>query len=192
VIGLTGSIGTGKSTAAAYLAQKGLPVWGADEAVHALYRGHAVPFIEAEFPGVVADGEVDRQRLTEYLMCFPHRIGALEAIIHPLVEQDRARFIAQHRAQGTGAILLDIPLLFEKGLEKQVDLSLLITARPDVQRARVMARARMSEQKFNLIRKRQMSQQEKRKRADHIIDNSGTLEEFHKALDRFLAKLGGL
>ena len=185
-IGLTGSIGTGKSTAADYLAQKGVPVWCADRVVHELYKGSTALLIEASFPGTVKNGEVDRQRLTHYLMSFPQAIGELEAIIHPLVEQDRARFIEQHRQKDTGRILLDIPLLFEKSLQPLMDVSLLITASPEVQRARVLARPRMSEAKFNTLRKRQMSQAEKQQKADYVIDNSGTLEAFHAALDDFL------
>ena len=185
-IGLTGSIGTGKSTAAEYLAQKGVPVWDADRAVHELYKGPTALIIDATFPGTVKNGEVDRQRLTHYLMSFPQAIGELEAIIHPLVERDRARFIAQHRHRGTKHILLDIPLLFEKKLQHLMDVTLLITASPEVQRARVLARPRMSEAKFNTLRKRQMSQSEKQKEADYVIDNSGTLKAFHAALDAFL------
>ncbi len=189
VIGLTGSIGTGKSTAADYLAQKGVPVWSADAAVHDLYRGKAAQLVEAEFPGVLVNGEVSRERLMDYLMSNAQAIETLEGIIHPLVEQDRAQFIERHRQKGSRAVLLDIPLLFEKRLEKRVDLSLLITAAPAVQRERVLARPRMSERKFNIIRKRQMSQSDKEKKADYIIDNSGTLDEFYGKLDRFLESL---
>ncbi|MCF6197831.1 MAG: dephospho-CoA kinase [Hyphomicrobiaceae bacterium] len=189
VIGLTGSIGTGKTTAADYLADKGLLVWSADGAVHDLYRGTTAQLIEQAFPGTVQQGEVDRERLTRYLMSFPQELGKLEAIIHPLVEQDRARFIADHRAKGSRTILLDIPLLFEKNLHERVDLALLIAASPEVQRARVLARPRMSVAKFDMLRARQMDQDEKRQKADYIIDNSTTLEEFYQALDQFLEKL---
>jgi len=189
VIGLTGSIGTGKSTAAAYLASKSLPVWSADEAVHDLYRGTAAQLIEQAFPGTVREAEVDRERLMRHLMSFPQGIAKLEAIIHPLVEQDRARFIADHRANGSRAVLLDIPLLFEKKLDERVDLALLIVASPKVQRARVLTRSRMSVAKFDMLRARQMDQEEKRRKAGYIIDNSGTLEAFYQALDQFLESL---
>ena len=189
VIGLTGSIGTGKSTAAEYLAQKGVPVWSADAAVHDLYRGPAAQLVEAEFPGVLVNGEISRERLMDYMMSNVQAIETLEGIIHPLVEQDRAQFIERHRQKGSRAVLLEIPLLFEKKLENLVDLSLLITTTPAMQRMRVLPRPRMSERKLNLIRKRQMPQSDKEKKADRIIENSGTLDEFHQKLDRFLESL---
>ncbi len=189
VIGLTGSIGTGKTTASTYLASRGVPVWNADEVVHDLYRGTTALIIENAFPGVVQNGEVDRQLLVRHLISFPQAIEDLEAIIHPLVEHDRARFIEEHRKKGSQIIVLDIPLLFEKSLQDRVDLSLLIAASPVVQRSRVLARPRMSVEKFNILRARQMDQDKKRQKADMIIENSGALEDLHLALDRFLEKL---
>ncbi len=190
VIGLTGSIGTGKTTATSYLAKKGLSVWCADRVVHDLYRGTGAALIDRHFPGTVVNGEVDREQLTKYLMSFPQAIGELEAIIHPLVEQDRARFIEEHRAKGSAIILLDIPLLFEKNLQDLVDVILLIATTPEVQRARVLARSRMSEAKFNMIRSRQLSQSKKRQKADYVIENNGSQEAFQAQLDQFINSLG--
>jgi len=191
VIGLTGSIGTGKTTATSYLAEKGLPVWCADRVVHELYRGTGAALIDRHFPGTVVKGEVDRERLTKYLMSFPQAIGELEAIIHPLVEQDRACFINEHRAKGSEMVLLDIPLLFEKNLQDLVDVVVLIASSSKVQRARVLARPRMSEAKFNMIRARQMSQSEKRQKADYVIENNGSLEELQVQLDELVSSLRG-
>jgi dephospho-CoA kinase len=185
-IGLTGSIAMGKSSAASYLVQKGLPVWSADEAVHELYRGEAALLIESVFPGTTNECGVDRARLSEYLMKFPRALSELEAIIHPLVEKEREAFVKSHRDKGAKCIVLDIPLLFEKQYENHVDVTLLLTAPPDIQRQRVLTRTDMTPEKFEMFLSHQMSDEEKRQRADFIVDTSGSFSQTHVQLDQFL------
>ena len=176
VLGLTGSIGTGKSTTAAMFADLGVPVHDADRAVHDLYAGEAVAPIAAAFPGAVRDGKVDRAALSEILRQAPERFGELEAIVHPLVREREADFLAHHRETGTPIVLLDIPLLFETGGASRVDKVVVVTCDPAIQRQRVLARPGMTEEKFDLIRARQMPDAEKRKRADFVVDSGYGLE----------------
>ena len=176
VLGLTGSIGTGKSTTAAMFADLGVPVHDADRAVHDLYAGEAVAPIAAAFPGEVRDGKVDRAALSEILRQAPERFGELEAIVHPLVREREAAFLAHHRETGTPIVLLDIPLLFETGGASRVDKIVVVTCDPAIQRQRVLARPGMTEEKFDLIRARQMPDAEKRKRADFVVDSGHGLE----------------
>ena len=176
VLGLTGSIGTGKSTTAAMFADLGVPVHDADRAVHDLYAGEAVAPIAAAFPGAVRDGKVDRAALSEILRQAPERFGELEAIVHPLVREREAAFLAHHREAGTPIVLLDIPLLFETGGASRVDKVVVVTCDPAIQRQRVLARPGMTEEKFDLIRARQMPDAEKRKRADFVVDSGHGLE----------------
>ena len=176
VLGLTGSIGTGKSTTAAMFADLGVPVHDADRAVHELYAGEAVAPIAAVFPGAVRDGKVDRAALSEILRQAPERFGELEAIVHPLVREREAAFLAHHREAGTPIVLLDIPLLFETGGASRVDKVVVVTCDPAIQRQRVLARPGMTEEKFDLIRARQMPDAEKRKRADFVVDSGHGLE----------------
>ena len=176
VLGLTGSIGTGKSTTAAMFADLGVPVHDADRAVHDLYAGEAVAPIAAAFPGEVRDGKVDRAALSEILRQAPERFGELEAIVHPLVREREADFLAHHREAGTPIVLLDIPLLFETGGASRVDKIVVVTCDPAIQRQRVLARPGMTEEKFDLIRARQMPDAEKRKRADFVVDSGHGLE----------------
>ena len=176
VLGLTGSIGTGKSTTAAMFADLGVPVHDADRAVHDLYAGEAVAPIAAAFPGAVRDGKVDRAALSEILRQAPERFGELEAIVHPLVREREAAFLAHHHEVGTPIVLLDIPLLFETGGASRVDKVVVVTCDPAIQRQRVLARPGMTEEKFDLIRARQMPDAEKRKRADFVVDSGHGLE----------------
>ena len=176
VLGLTGSIGTGKSTTAAMFADLGVPVHDADRAVHDLYAGEAVAPIAAAFPGAVRDGKVDRAALSEILRQAPERFGELEQIVHPLVREKEAAFLARHRDVGTPIVLLDIPLLFETGGASRVDKVVVVTCDPAIQRQRVLARPGMTEEKFDLIRARQMPDAEKRKRADFVVDSGHGLE----------------
>jgi dephospho-CoA kinase len=140
VLGLTGSIGMGKSATAAMFRRLGVPVHDADAAVHALYAGSAAPVIEAAFPGVVTNGVVDRPALSKIVLAAPERLRALEAIVHPLVRAERDRFLAEAVAGRATVALLDIPLLFETGGDRACDAVLVVTASPEVQRARVLAR----------------------------------------------------
>lgn len=169
VLGLTGSIGMGKSTTAALLAGSGLAIWDADAAVHRLYApgGAAVFGVARRFPGVLQDGGIDRGLLRAKLAAEPSALAALEAIVHPLVAADREVFLAE----AVGDILvLDVPLLFETGVNALCDATLLVTAPPEVQRARVLARPGMTEDQFRLIQSRQLSDGEKRCRATHILE----------------------
>jgi dephospho-CoA kinase len=176
VLGLTGSIGTGKSTTAAMFADLGVPVHDADRAVHDLYAGEAVAPIATAFPGAVRHGKVDRAALSEILRQAPERFGELEAIVHPLVREREAAFLAHHREAGTPIVLLDIPLLLETGGASRVDKVVVVTCDPAIQRQRVLARPGMTEEKFDLIRARQMPDAEKRKRADFVVDSGHGLE----------------
>ncbi len=176
VLGLTGSIGMGKSTTARMFAEAGVPVHDSDEAVHRLYAGAAAPLIEAEFPGVTVDGRVDRDRLSQAVLGPPDALRRLEAVIHPLVRADADAFVASHRALGVPLVVLDIPLLFETGGRARVDKVVVVTAPPDVQRQRVLSRPGMTETKLLAILARQVPDDEKRRAADYVIDTSAGLE----------------
>lgn len=168
-LGLTGSIGMGKSTTAALFRDEGIPVWDADAAVHRLYApgGAAVAPLAALCPAALRDGGIDRAALKDWIAADPGALARIEAVVHPLVAADRAAFLQVARAD---IVVLDIPLLFEKGSESEMDATLLVTAPPEVQRARVMARPGMTEAQFNAILARQMPDAEKRARATHIIE----------------------
>lgn len=170
VIGLTGSIGMGKTTTAAMFAAEGIPVNDADAVVHDLYRSDAVEPMRQAFPGVVVDGIVDRAELARHLRENPADFARLEAIVHPLVREKERAFLEQARAAGEGIVLLDIPLLFETGGQDRVDTVVVVSCDADIQRERVLARPGMTEEKFAMILSRQMPDAEKRKRADFIVD----------------------
>lgn len=176
VIGLTGSIGMGKSTTAAMFAAEGIPVNDADAVVHDLYRSDAVEPVGTAFPGVVRDGVVDRAELGRQLSQQPDGFRRLEAIVHPLVRERERQFLEQQKAAGADLVLLDIPLLFETGGENRVDAVVVVTCDPQIQRQRVLARPGMTEEKFKLILDRQVPDQEKRARADFIIDTSDGMD----------------
>ncbi|MBZ4022122.1 dephospho-CoA kinase [Rhodobacter sp. TJ_12] len=169
-LGLTGSIGMGKSTTARLFAEAGIPVWDADATVHALYTrgGAAVAPIAAAFPQAVVDGAVSRDALKEAVSARKEALFELETIVHPLVQAARHAFLAQHA--NADLVLLDIPLLFETGAQKECDAVLVVTADPQVQRARVLAREQMTEAQLDLILSRQMPDAEKRARADYLIE----------------------
>ena len=171
-LGLTGSIGMGKSTTAQMFVDEGVPVHDADAAVHALYAGAAAPLIETEFPGTTVDGVVDRAILAEHVLNDPSAMARLEAIVHPLVAEAERAFIAHAQADEAKLVVVDIPLLFEVGAEHRTDAILVVTAPPAVQRARVFDRPGMTEEKFSAILEKQLPDAEKRARADYIIDTS--------------------
>ncbi|WP_349956861.1 dephospho-CoA kinase [Rhizobium sp. ZPR3] len=175
-IGLTGSIGMGKSTSAKLFAQAGIPVNDSDAIVHDLYSGEAVPLVETAFPGTTADGKVDRQELSRKLAGDPSGFKRLEAIVHPLVRERERRFLERHRKAGADMVVLDIPLLFETGADKRVDKIAVVSCDPQIQRQRVLARPGMTEEKFNMILSRQTPDAEKRARADYVIDTGGSIE----------------
>ncbi len=185
VLGLTGSIGMGKSTTAAMFREAGVPVHDSDAAVHALYRGAAAPLVEATFPGTLRDGEIDRARLAALVIHDAAALKRLEAIIHPLVRAERAAFVAKARAAGADLVVLDIPLLYETGCESEVDAVLLVTAPEEVQKSRITERPGMTEAKLAVIIAKQMPDAEKRRRADIILDTSSG----HAAVARWVQDL---
>jgi len=191
ILGLSGSIGMGKTTAANMFADNGVPVYSADDAVHQLYSGRAAPLIEAAFPGTVVDGTVDRTKLSSAVLGKPEALKKLESIIHPLVHEEEAAFLARARADGADIALIDIPLLFETGGQSRVDKVAVVSAPADIQRERVLSRAGMTEAKFEAILARQMPDAEKRARADFVIDSSGDFEETRAQIKAIIAELRG-
>jgi dephospho-CoA kinase len=191
IVGLTGSIGMGKSTAAAHLRQLGIAVCDADAEVHRLYAGAAVAPIEAAFPGTTRGGQVDRQKLAAALIADPGGFRRLEAIVHPLVEAAERDFLRAAAARGEKIAVLEVPLLLETGGEKRVDVTIVVSAPAQVQRARVMERPGMSEAKLAQILARQLGDGEKRRRADFVVDTGGTIPETQAQIDRIVAGLKG-
>ena len=191
VLGLTGSIGMGKSTTSAMFQAEGVPVYDSDAAVHALYAagGAAVAPVEAAFPGVVVDGAIDRARLSARVVGNSEALAKLEAIVHPLVGAHRIGFFEKAEAEGHEIVVLDIPLLFETGGEKKVDKVVVVSAPADVQRARVLARPEMTPEKFEAILARQIPDAEKRARADFVIDTGQGLEAAHQQVRDLLTLL---
>jgi len=191
ILGLTGSIGMGKSTTSAMFEAEGVPVYDSDAAVHALYApgGAAVAPVEAAFPGVVVDGAIDRTRLSARVVGQPEALKALEAIVHPLVGADRIGFFEKATAEAKDIVVLDVPLLFETGGDKRVDKVVVVSAPAEVQRARVLARPEMDEAKFEAILARQLPDAEKRARADFVIDTSRGLEAAHQQVREILNTL---
>lgn len=188
-LGLTGSIGMGKSTTAQMFRDADLPVIDSDAVVHDLYRGEAVPLIERAFPGTTADGQVDREKLSAYLSRHPEDFKLLETIVHPLVRRKEVETIAEAEKAGADIIVLDIPLLFESGIESRVDRIVVVTCDPEIQRQRVLARPGMTEEKFRMILARQMPDVEKRRRADFIIDTGGGFDHARAEVGKIVATL---
>jgi dephospho-CoA kinase len=188
-IGLTGSIGMGKSTMAKLFAEAGLPVNDADAVVHDLYSGEAAPLVDAVFPGTMRDGAVDRQVLARQLALRPDGFKQLESIVHPLVRQREVEFIERERAKGTAMVILDIPLLFESGAEKRVDAIVVASCDPQIQRQRVLARPNMTEDKFNMILSRQTPDAEKRARADYVIDTGHSIDTARQRVAHIVSDL---
>jgi len=191
ILGLTGSIGMGKTTASNMFAEADVPVYSADDAVHRLYAGRAAPLIEAAFPGTVLDGTVDRAKLSAVVLGKPEALKKLESIIHPLVHEEEASFLVQACADGADIALIDIPLLFETGGESRVDKVAVVSAPADIQRERVLARPGMTEEKFKAILARQMPDAEKRARADFMIDSSGDFEQTRLQINAIITELRG-
>lgn len=192
-VGLTGSIGMGKSATAALFREAGVPVFDADACVHRLYAsgGAAVGPVGAAFPGVVADGAVDRQRLSAMLHDDPTGFGRLEAIVHPLVAAERGRFLVEAERAGAPFVILDIPLLFETGGDKAVDAIVVVHAPDDVRRARVLQRPDMTPARLDAIIARQTPDSVKLARADYTVETSGGLEDARRQVERIIAALGG-
>jgi dephospho-CoA kinase len=191
VLGLTGSIGMGKSATAKMFAEAGVPVHDSDETVHRLYAGKAAPLVEAAFPGTTRSGVVDRASLGAKVLGDPAALKKLEAIIHPLVRTDADAFLARHRAAAAPLAVLDIPLLFETGGRNRVDKVVVVTASPEIQRERVLARPGMSEEKFSSILAKQVPDAEKRRQADFIIDTGHGFDAAREAVEAIVAELSG-
>lgn len=188
-IGLTGSIGMGKSTTSKLFEDEGVAVCDSDAVVHQLYLDEAVQPIEKAFPGVVENGEVNRKILGDLLRENPANFKVLEEIVHPLVRKRQAAFLQSSREAGFDFALLDIPLLFETGAENRVDAIVVVTCAPEIQKQRVMDRPGMTEEKLQMILARQMPDQEKRRRADYIIDTSNGIADARVQVKAILDKL---
>lgn len=187
-IGLTGSIASGKSTLLKAFAAHGVPVFSADEAVHALYRGAAIDPVGAAFPGVVVNGEIDRAALSAQLIANPARLAELEAIVHPLVRARIAAFLGAAERQGAPLAVVDIPLLYEGGHDYGLDAVIVAVAEPAELRRRALGRPGMTVEKLETILARQMPQDEKRRRADYVVDTTGPIEASRSWVERFVAE----
>jgi dephospho-CoA kinase len=176
ILGLTGSLGMGKSTTARFFAEQGVAVHDADAVVHRLYEGEAAAAIEAAFPGTTAGGKVDRDKLAARVLGDGAALKRLEAIVHPLVQEAERRLLAEAEARGEKVAVLDIPLLFETGGESRVDAVVVVSAPPEVQRSRVLERPGMTVEKLEAILAKQMPDDEKRRRADFVVDTSRGFE----------------
>jgi dephospho-CoA kinase len=176
ILGLTGSIGMGKSTTAKLFAEAGVPVYDADAAVHKIYEGEAAPAIEAAFPGTTVDGKVDRNKLSARVVHDPAAMRQLEQIVHPMLGASRQKFLDDAERSGAPVAVVDVPLLFETGGEKRVDAVVVVTTSPELQRERILTRDNMTGEKLDAILARQLPDGEKRKRADFVVDTSHGLE----------------
>jgi len=176
ILGLTGSIGMGKSTTAKLFEEAGVPVYDADASVHRLYEGEAAPAIEAAFPGTTVDGKVDRNRLSAKVVHDAAAMKLLEQIVHPMLGASRQKFFDQAERSGAPVVVVDVPLLFETGGEKRVDAVVVVTTTAEIQRERILARDNMTGEKLDAILARQLPDAEKRKRADFVVDTSHGLD----------------
>ena len=176
ILGLTGSIGMGKSTTAKLFAEAGVPVYDADATVHMLYEGEVAPAIEAAFPGTTVDGKVDRNRLSARVVHDPAAMRRLEEIVHPMLGASRQKFLADAEQSGARVAVVDVPLLFETGGEKRVDAVVVVTTTPEIQRQRILSRPNMTDEKLDAILARQLPDAEKRRRANFVVDTSHGLD----------------
>jgi dephospho-CoA kinase len=176
ILGLTGSIGMGKSTTAKLFAEAGVPVYDADATVHKLYEGEAAPAIEAAFPGTTVNGKVDRARLSAKVVHDPAAMKQLEQIVHPMLGASRQKFFEDAELSGAPIVVVDVPLLYETGGEKRVDAVVVVTTTPEIQRERILARGTMTNEALDSILARQLPDAEKRKRADFVVDTSHGLD----------------
>jgi dephospho-CoA kinase len=189
ILGLTGSIGMGKSTTAKLFAEAGVPVYDADAAVHKIYEGEAAPAIEAAFPGTTVDGKVDRAKLSAKVVHDQAAIKQLEQIVHPMLGASRKKFLDDAEASGAPVVVMDIPLLFETGGEKRVDAVVVVSTDPATQRERILARGTMTSEALDGILARQLPDAEKRKRADFVVDTSHGLDPVRAAIRDILAEV---
>ncbi len=191
VIGLTGSIGMGKSAAATHFARAGVPVFDADAEVHRLYAGKAVPAIAAVFPNAVRGGKVDRSLLAQEVAGSPERLKTLESIVHPMVVKAEIDFLREQDRRGARLAVLEIPLLFETGAESRVDVTVVVSAPAEAQKMRVLARPGMTEAKLAGLLKRQLPDREKRARADFVVDSDTSLAHMQAQIDSLIELLEG-
>jgi dephospho-CoA kinase len=189
ILGLTGSIGMGKSTTAKLFTEAGVPVYDADAAVHKIYEGEAAPAIEAAFPGTTVDGKVDRAKLSAKVVHDPAAIKQLEQIVHPMLGASRKKFLDEAERSGAPVVVMDIPLLFETGGEKRVDAVVVVSTDPVSQRERILARGTMTNEALDAILARQLPDAEKRKRADFVVDTSHGLDPVRTAISDILAEV---
>jgi dephospho-CoA kinase len=176
ILGLTGSIGMGKSTTAKLFAEAGVPVYDADAAVHRIYEGEAAPAVEAAFPGTTVNGKVDRNKLSARVVHDPAAMKQLEQIVHPMLGASRQKFLSDAEQAGAPVAVVDVPLLFETGGEKRVDAVVVVTTSAEIQRQRILARDNMTPEKLDAILARQLPDAEKRKRAHFVVDTSHGLD----------------
>ena len=192
VLGLTGSIGMGKSTTASLFAEAGVPVYDADAAVHRLYEGEAVAAIEAAFPGTTENGKVDRNKLSAHVVHDSAAMRRLEEIVHPMLGASRQKFLQEAEQSGAPVAVVDVPLLFETGGEKRVDAVVVVTTSPELQRERILSRPNMTGEKLDAILARQMPDAEKRKRAHFVVDTSHGLDPVRARIRDILAEAARL
>jgi dephospho-CoA kinase len=189
ILGLTGSLGMGKSTTAKFFAEEGVPVHDADAAVHRLYAGEAAPLIEQAFPGTTVDGKVDREKLGKAVLGNEAAIRKLEQIIHPLVRTDEQRFLREAEQSGAKVAVLDIPLLFETGGDKRCDAVVVVSAPADMQHARAFERPGMTEAKFQALLAKQTPDAEKRAQADFVVDSGKGFDVARAQVREILARV---
>ena len=189
ILGLTGSIGMGKSTTAKLFTEAGVPVYDADAAVHKIYEGEAAPAIEAAFPGTTVDGKADRAKLSAKVVHDPAAIKQLEQIVHPMLGASRKKFLDEAERAGAPVVVMDIPLLFETGGEKRVDAVVVVSTDAASQRERILARGTMTNEALDAILARQLPDAEKRKRADFVVDTSHGLDPVRTAIRDILAEV---
>jgi dephospho-CoA kinase len=192
IVGLTGSIGMGKSTAAARFRHRGIAVFDADAKVHELYNGRLAAAIEAAFPGTAATGKVDREALSQALLKSPQQFKTLEAIVHPAVRTAERAFLLAEAAKGASVAVLEVPLLFEAGGFQQVDCIVVASAPGEVQRQRVLDRPGMTAEKLDRLLSRQLDDAQKRSRADFVVDTAGSVANCNAQIDAIVGKLQSL
>ncbi len=192
VVGLTGSIAMGKSTVASMFAEFGAPVFDADAAVRDFYNGDGAKAVEDVFPGVLVEGRVDRERLSNFVLHDTEALNRLESLVHPVVAAARSRFVNQAASEGRRLIVVDVPLLLEAGGQAAVDIIVVVSAAESIQRARALARNGMSEEKLNLVLLRQMDDFEKRRRSHFVIDTSGSHDKTRAQVGQFMRCTAGL
>jgi dephospho-CoA kinase len=191
IVGLTGSIGMGKTTTARIFRDLGVPVHDSDAAVHEVYRSTAVSAVGVDFPDALRAGQIDRAKLAAIVLSDPGAMKHLEAIIHPLVAKHRQAFLEMNVNAGSDLVVCDVPLLFETGTERDMNLVLVVSAPAPVQKARVMQRSGMTEARFSAIMAKQTPDPEKRRRAHLVIETSGGLADLRRQAETFLRAISG-